>query len=450
LRDGAFADAAWVERWDVAFAQLYLDALAASRRGEQVPGPWAVAFGTAAEQPGYPPLRHVLLGMNAHINYDLPQALLAVISDEEFGDPGLLAGREADHRRIDDVLSARVGAEDEELKRLETDRSMQDRLLQPLNRVATRRFLTEARTKVWANAAALSQARQQGPAAYARRLAELELLSRARVADLQRPGPVLLRLASGGFGIRLSGNGQAPRPPGRSTAGGGRADGGAAGGSRASAAAAVAGAVRRAGLGRRGAGRSGSRGRGPRSFSPMRVGGLECDVWVSYYRREWARFLVQSVLLVRHAFGMDWIRTLHGAWLVLRANQLWAPATNDPAGARRCMRRFYALLRLSYGEPADPAAAARLEVEWWRVHRAHQKGEDGDAGPLVDALAALYSYLYRVDPDTVRRAARERAEAMDISDTWVEEGCDLASPLLVAERAALVRSYAALLTAVHR
>jgi Family of unknown function (DUF5995) len=39
----------------------------------------------------------VLLGMNAHINYDLPQARLAVIKDEEFGDAATLARRQADH-----------------------------------------------------------------------------------------------------------------------------------------------------------------------------------------------------------------------------------------------------------------------------------------------------------------------------------------------------------------
>jgi hypothetical protein len=173
-------------------------------------------------------------------------------------------------------------------------------------------------------------------------------------------------------------------------------------------------------------------------------------VWAAYYRREWARFLALSVLLVRHAFGMDWFRTVHGAWLVLRANQLWAPAANNPAGARRCMRRFYALLRLTYGEPADPAGAARLEVAWWAVHRAHQKGESDDSAPLVDALSTLYACVYGVEQATVRMAARQRAEAMNISDKWVAGGCDPKSPLLPAERAALVRSYAALLTAVHR
>jgi uncharacterized protein DUF5995 len=53
--------------------------------------------------------------MNAPINYDLPQALLAVITDEEFGDPALLARRRSDHQAIDRVLASRVAAEDDEL-----------------------------------------------------------------------------------------------------------------------------------------------------------------------------------------------------------------------------------------------------------------------------------------------------------------------------------------------
>jgi hypothetical protein len=47
--------------------------------------------------------------------------------------------------------------------------------------------------------------------------------------------------------------------------------------------------------------------------------------------------LIASVRLVRSGFGMDWVRTLHGVWLVLRANQLWAHRENqystEPRGA---------------------------------------------------------------------------------------------------------------------
>ena len=142
---------------------------------------------------------------DAHINYDLPQALLAVITAEQFGDAALLARREADHQAIDGVLASRVGAEDDELTRRSGPPPLLVRLLGPVNRLGTRRFLREARAKVWANAIALNRAREQGPDAYAARLARLEELSAAKVAALQAPGQVILKLAATGFGVRLPG-----------------------------------------------------------------------------------------------------------------------------------------------------------------------------------------------------------------------------------------------------
>jgi Family of unknown function (DUF5995) len=202
IRDGGFDDPGWVERWDVAFADLYLDALQDGLAGRRPARPWEVAFGAPAD---LPPLRHVLLGMNAHINYDLPQALLAVIADAEFADPVLLARREADHRAIDEVLASRVGAEGDELASISGPGSSLDRLLRPVSQLGTRRFLREAREKVWANALALSQARASGPEAYARALDQLAELSASKVTALQAPGQVLLKLAASGFGVRLNG-----------------------------------------------------------------------------------------------------------------------------------------------------------------------------------------------------------------------------------------------------
>ncbi len=194
-----------------------------------------------------------------------------------------------------------------------------------------------------------------------------------------------------------------------------------------------------------------------RSFDPVRLADFEYQTWVGYYRRRWLRVLVASVGLVRAGFGMDWYRTLHGAWLVLRANQLWAPyPDNDPRRAQACMRRFYALVRLSHGGPANPAKAAELEVSWWRVHREGQYRGDPrpidntePAEELVEALTRLYSYVYSQPEAELRPAAAHRARAMDLSDQWVREGCQPDSRLLPLERAALVRSYAALLAAVH-
>jgi hypothetical protein len=189
-----------------------------------------------------------------------------------------------------------------------------------------------------------------------------------------------------------------------------------------------------------------------RSFDPRRVGQLECALWVAYYRREWIRFLISTVLLIRQVFGLSWPSTIRGSWLLLRASQLWAPRPdNDPVAARLAMERFYRLLKRHNNEPFDPAEAARLEVEWWRRHRHHQLSHaDIDERALIDALAEFYAYGLGVPKPAVQLAAEQRALAMRCSDEWVEAGCDLDSSLIAQERAALVRSYAALLAAVRR
>ena len=90
IERGAFVDGDWTERWDIAFADLYLDALEEWNAKGSVPGPWRIAFEAANATPRVPPIRHLLLGMNAHINYDLPQALILVITDDQFDDPALV------------------------------------------------------------------------------------------------------------------------------------------------------------------------------------------------------------------------------------------------------------------------------------------------------------------------------------------------------------------------
>jgi uncharacterized protein DUF5995 len=204
IRQGGFQDADWLERWDLAFADIYLEAMDRWDKEEEPSGPWLEAF-QATRDPDVPPLRHVLFGLNAHVNLDLPQALLAVISDEEFGDPDVMARRYADHKHVDDVLVVRVATEDRQLAAAERpgDRTLADRLLTPLNRAGSKRFLKEARAKVYRNAGLLSQARTQGDAALAERLAQLERLCRARIADLRAPGQVLLKLTLHGFGVVL-------------------------------------------------------------------------------------------------------------------------------------------------------------------------------------------------------------------------------------------------------
>ncbi|MET0694638.1 MAG: DUF5995 family protein [Propionibacteriaceae bacterium] len=201
VADGLFEDPDWVGHWDVVFAGHFLAAHDADLSGAPVPEPWRLAFAAPAELSD---LIHLLLGLNAHINYDLPQAIMAVISGPEFADPDLMARRRRDHERIDQVISSRVAAEGPHQEKAPSAAARaRDWLLTPLNRWSSRRFLRLARRDVWHNVMELDVARQHGPADYASRLTELEDLAAAKISVLLRRGPVLLRLAVVGFGVRF-------------------------------------------------------------------------------------------------------------------------------------------------------------------------------------------------------------------------------------------------------
>jgi Family of unknown function (DUF5995) len=201
LDAGRFEDDDWVAAWDVDFAELYLDALVASRHDPtSAPHPWRLAFGA---DPGLRPEAHVLLGVNAHINFDLPRSMVRMIPPADFADPAVVARRHRDHSAVDAVLAAAVATEDRALQAAGSRRSALDRVAAPANRLAVRIFLSESRRKVWANTRQLHAARLAGPGAYERRVADLSEAAAAWVADLLRPGPVLLRLAVRGFGVRL-------------------------------------------------------------------------------------------------------------------------------------------------------------------------------------------------------------------------------------------------------
>jgi hypothetical protein len=97
----AFADTDWVHRYAVRFANLYREALAAYDAGDlaRVPKAWRLAFDAARAGTGLV-LQDMLLGVNAHVNNDLPLALRDVSIDPD------RAARYADHAAVNAVLAA--------------------------------------------------------------------------------------------------------------------------------------------------------------------------------------------------------------------------------------------------------------------------------------------------------------------------------------------------------
>jgi hypothetical protein len=103
-RPGAFADVRFVRWLDVSFANLYLGALSAFLLGRgRVPRAWRALF-EARARPGVAPIQFALAGMNAHINRDLPVALVQTCAARGIR-PRRGSPQHVDFGRIDGLLA---------------------------------------------------------------------------------------------------------------------------------------------------------------------------------------------------------------------------------------------------------------------------------------------------------------------------------------------------------
>jgi hypothetical protein len=73
---GGFGNSAWLAGLDVRFASLYFDALRAQLSGRTAPGCWRALFDRRADA-AVARIQFALAGVNAHINHDLPVAIVA-------------------------------------------------------------------------------------------------------------------------------------------------------------------------------------------------------------------------------------------------------------------------------------------------------------------------------------------------------------------------------------
>lgn len=96
-RGDFFDDNELVEHMTVLFADLYFEAYHQYRSGEPLPQCWKVAFETAEQPKRRMLLQHLLLGMNAHINYDLGLATVAASGSD-------LSKIQVDFLRVNEIL----------------------------------------------------------------------------------------------------------------------------------------------------------------------------------------------------------------------------------------------------------------------------------------------------------------------------------------------------------
>jgi hypothetical protein len=169
----AFADSEWVHRYAVAFANYYRQALEDYDAGRlaAVPKAWRLSFDTARGGTGLV-LQDLFLGVNAHVNNDLPYALLAVSIDPD------RAARYQDHAAVNAVLGAVTESATLRLAALYAPGlTGMDDCAGQLDEMASRFSLQVARDSAWESALSLANARN----AAERTLVERLIAARAAV-----------------------------------------------------------------------------------------------------------------------------------------------------------------------------------------------------------------------------------------------------------------------------
>jgi hypothetical protein len=146
-----FSDGAWVARLLHRFADYYFDALAKwEQRPESAPPVWQLAHASTRHADASV-WQHLLLGVNAHINYDLVLTVHELLQSEW----QVLAREErerrfADYGRVNDIIAATIDAvQDDVIAPAMPVSAILDRLMGRIDEYLISRLISSWRDRTW-------------------------------------------------------------------------------------------------------------------------------------------------------------------------------------------------------------------------------------------------------------------------------------------------------------
>ena len=159
-----------------------------------------------------------------------------------------------------------------------------------------------------------------------------------------------------------------------------------------------------------------------RAFNAQEVGRLETEMWRSYYANDQLSLFNQAARTLREQYGTPVARSYVIALQAARAAFTFkgGHSRSEYERALPQIESFYKSIRESSNIAFDPNRAAKLELEWWIIHRERDKYARAD---LDRSLAELQSALYNMPVEKFAEHGRLRAEAMLVrDDKWAAGG----------------------------
>ncbi len=158
-----FQDNEWVEGLLRLFADYYFDALTCFDCGEDVPKIWESVHQAAAFEKQLHVLQHLLMGVNAHINYDLVLTLYDLLHPEwEQLSESQRKTRYEDHCLVNTIIAETIDAvQDEVIEKHAPSMEWLDQLMGRLDEYLTVSLIRRWRDEVWQHTMALLQCKEQ-------------------------------------------------------------------------------------------------------------------------------------------------------------------------------------------------------------------------------------------------------------------------------------------------
>lgn len=186
IEQGRFRDRVWVETLLHRFADYYFDALVCYDCGDQgTPQVWHFVH-EISQRKKLHVLQNLLLGINAHINYDLVLTVVDMLAPEW---PNLTEeqrqGRYADHSLVNVIIAETIDkVQDEVVERHDPAMDIIDRVFGRLDERLLSLLITRWRREVWEEALRFLECSCEEDRENCRQALEEKVLKRARRLSL--------------------------------------------------------------------------------------------------------------------------------------------------------------------------------------------------------------------------------------------------------------------------
>lgn len=151
-----------------------------------------------------------------------------------------------------------------------------------------------------------------------------------------------------------------------------------------------------------------------REFDYKRVAKLELDIWRAYYKHQFLKLFFLLFQLLRTQVHLNGYLTFKLAFYSAFAAADYRIKRGHENYERDLNKlvSFYRIISKHSVDPFDYKKAAKLEFEWWDIHRYPEKYKKTLEQGLAEATAAVHN----VKPESLKEYAHYRAIAMMIPD----------------------------------